>query len=150
MFTHKAKLLVPGLGLLVLLFWGVLGGSSTALTCAAGQDAKASKLKELLKERHATLQEVASQTKAAARRDPNVSLAQVNEADRAVYQAELELCDTDKERVAVLERMLAAAREWEKFSEEMVKSGLAAPREILKAKAARLEVEIAWERAKVK
>jgi hypothetical protein len=126
------------------------GAGQTALTRAAGQDTKASKLKELLKERLAALQEVASQTKAAARRDPSVSLAQVNQADRAVYQAELELCDTDKERAAVLEKMLSAAREWEKVVEEMVKAGLAAPRETLKAKAARLEVEIAWERAKVK
>jgi hypothetical protein len=60
------------------------------------------------------------------------------------------LCDTDKERVAVLEKWLAAAKEWEKVVDGLYKASRIAPREVLKAKAERLEVEIALQRANVR
>ena len=51
MFTQNVKLVALGIGLLALLFGGVLGSSSATMTCVAGQDAKDTKLKELLKQR---------------------------------------------------------------------------------------------------
>jgi hypothetical protein len=152
MLKHKSNLLVLGLSLLALLLGGALSNSFTALSRGAGQNVKDARLKELLKERLATLKDFASQTKEAYRIGPpgGVSPADVTAANRAVYQAELELCDTDKERVAVLEKWLAAAKKWEKTVEEMVKGQAYAPREVLKAKAERLEVEIALRRVKVK
>jgi hypothetical protein len=150
MLTHKSNLLFLGLILLALLLGGVLSDTFTARTRGAGQNPKDARLKELLKERLATLKEVASQSKAALQIDPNASPAEVSAANRAVYQAELDLCDTDQERVAVLEKWLTAAKEWEKVVERMGKDKTIAPREVLKAKAERLEVEIALRRLKVR
>jgi hypothetical protein len=144
MFASKARLLGLALGLVMLLAGGALGlWAASARPLAAG--AKDSKLKVLLKERFATLQEVAAQTTKAYHGGQG-SLAQVLEANLALRKAELDLCDTDKERVAVLGKMLAGAKDDEKRAAEQVKSGVAPPRIALKAKVSRLEVEIALER----
>jgi len=64
-----------------------------------------------------------------------------------VRHAELDLCDTSKERVAVLEKMLAEAKDYEKTIFQQVESGGAQASTALKAKVSRLDVEIALERA---
>jgi hypothetical protein len=113
------------------------------------KEVKESKLKSLLKEKLSILQEVASQ-KTVAHQNGQLSLAQVHEANQAVRYAELDLCDTTQERVAVLEKMAAEAKEFENNILEQVSSGAAPTSTALKAKVGRLDVEIALERTKSK
>jgi hypothetical protein len=122
------------------------------LSCAGARAAepKDTRLKELLKERLAALKLVAAAATAQRKIDPAFNLNQLIEANQAVHQAELELCETDKDRIAVLEKALLEAKEMEKAVERLVEAGQAAVWEPQKAKAARLAVEIALERAKVK
>ena len=149
MLPRKVTPVGLGLALLVLLVGGVIAARSGTSPRAAAADAKDTKVKALLKERHATLQAIASQTteqyKAGA-----ASVLQLAEANRAARNAELDLCDTDQERVAVLEKMLAEAKEYEKRAEQQHQAGSIPFTAALKARADRLEVEIALERAKGK
>jgi hypothetical protein len=105
------------------------------------------KLKALLKERLAALQEAAARTTEQYKRGAG-SVAEVMEARRAARDAELELCDTDKERLAVLEKMLEEARAFEKDVAKMVDAGVVHANSGFKAKADRLQMEIALERLK--
>lgn len=116
---------------------------------ARADEAQAPKLKDLLTEKLGLLKEIASQ-KATAYQAGLVPFADVDAANQAVLKTELELCATGKERVAVLEKMLADAKEWEKRVAQQVKSGTAPTSEAVKAKVSRLDVEIALERAKGK
>jgi hypothetical protein len=108
-----------------------------------------SKLNALLKERLATLQQAAAQTDKQYETG-KASVAEVMEAQRAVRDAELELCNTDKERLAVLEKMLEEARGFEKVVAQRVDAGKAPASSVFKAKADRLQIEIALERVKGK
>src|SRR6266513_3063832 len=69
-----------------------------AAPAAQGED---SKLQAMLKAKLATVQEIASQTRKAYQ-SGNVDFSQVHDANRALRAAELELCQSDKERAAVL------------------------------------------------
>src|SRR5262245_47733372 len=112
-------------------------------------DAKGSRLKALLGERLAILREVASRT-AEAHRGGHASFAEVFEANQAVCKAELDACETDRERVAVLEKLLADAKEYERRAAAQAKAGAVPAGGALKAKVTRLDVEIALERARGK
>src|SRR4051794_39397113 len=86
------------LAVLTLLAAGVLWSRSGDSARANAEQAKDAKLKELLKERHATLKEMAALlTKGHSQ--GTVPLERVQEAELAVLRAELDLCDTDKERL---------------------------------------------------
>jgi hypothetical protein len=65
-------------------------------------------------------------------------------------EAELELCETDQERVAVLQKILTIARDQETLAQNLVKSEHGTLGMALRAKAERLQAEIALERAKSK
>lgn len=108
-----------------------------------------SRIKELLRERHATLKEVAS-TISSQYEAGQASSDLVYAANLAVHQAELDLCDTDKERVAVFEKMLPEAKAAEKDAGAAHQNGRENASVALKAKVNRLEIEIALERAKAK
>jgi hypothetical protein len=141
MCASKVRRLGFFLGVSVLLAGGAVG----LWSASPGQRAEGpeeSKLKALLKERLATLQEAAAQAD-KEHRIGKASVAEVMEARRAVRDAELELCDTDKERLAVLEKMLEEARAFEKGAGKASSSAL-------RAKADRLQIEIALERLKGK
>lgn len=113
---------------------------------SAAQEAEPSKLKTLLAERHSILKEVAAQI-SRAHKAGGVPITQVHEANQAMYEAELDLCDTIEERVAVLKKMLAAARDYERLVAKEVGAGEASTIATLRAKASRLEIEVALERA---
>jgi hypothetical protein len=134
-------LLISGGG---MLFWPTL-----PRTQAAGVNN--SKLKALLKERLVALQGIASEA-TKGNRSGNASLAKVHEANQAVQKAELDLCDTDKERITVLENMVTDAKDYESQISQLVKGGVLPSNNslTLKAKVDRLEVEIALERVKGK
>jgi outer membrane protein TolC len=137
------------LGLLVLLAWASIGSGSAVSPRTAAAGSNDAQIKALLQERHATLQEIASQT--AKEFDSGVATpSQVREANLAVLRAELDLCDTDKERVAVLEKVLKIAQAQEAEAGASVQAGRALPKDALRAKADRLAVEIELERAKAR
>lgn len=105
------------------------------------------KVKALLRERLATLQTVADLTEKAYATG-NIPFTKVIESRLAVRKAELELCETDADRIKVLEKSVAESRQLEEVVQTLVKSGQAPQREALTAKVQRLEAEIALERAR--
>lgn len=107
------------------------------------------KLKELLKERLITLRALADQATKDYRAG-RVSFDRVHQATRAVLRAELELCESDKERITVLEKIAAQARTNEANTVERYKSGATPASDALMATAGRLEAEIALARTKAK
>jgi hypothetical protein len=105
------------------------------------------KVDELLKERLATLKELVSVTKAAYQKGTG-TFAEVSQATGLLLGAELELCASAKERIAVHEKVVALARDNERVTAKLHESGHAARTALLSARAARLEAEIALERAR--
>src|SRR5262249_38423917 len=75
-----------------------------------------SNVRQLQKERLAVLKQIAADKKALVqqlRATPDVMF----EADLAALKAELELCDSDDARIAVLQKIVATARKQEENSE---------------------------------
>ena len=105
------------------------------------------KVRELQKERLALLRQVADWT-TQAYKGGRFELLAVLEARREGIAAELELCETHKERLAVLEKAVELAKETEKSTEKLVEGRVAARTEQLKARANRLQAEIELEKAK--
>ncbi len=140
MLTCKAKSGVAALALAALLAAGAPSGA------AEGDSDKA---KALLKERLATVKLVADRLEAGYKAG-SVPVAELMQAAEAVLKAELDLCETAKERVAVLEKLAEAAKRREGLVEKMVKAATATGTDMLRAKMSRLEAEIALERARVK
>jgi hypothetical protein len=62
--------------------------------------------------------------------------------------AELELCESQGDRIKVLQRFVDATQQYEKLSAQRYKVGADTHDEMLSAKAERLKAEIALERAK--
>lgn len=143
------RLKFAGIVFASLLLTGGVWLSSGEAPTAQAREVKDSRLKELLKEKLAIVREVSAQ-RLAAFQSGLTSFAQVNEASLAVLNAELDLCDTDVERIAVLEKMLATARDHEQSVAAIVKAGEATSGTALDAKAARLDIEIRLERIKSK
>lgn len=121
-------------------------GTSSHATAAEANNAK---INALLKERHATLVSVV-ETVRTAYEIGRASLIEVSEATIAAQRAELELCKTDRERVVVLEKMLMAARGLEDVAKAQYETASGSNVSVLKAKADRLEIEIALERVRAK
>lgn len=78
------------------------------------------------------------------------SLAEVMQADAQVLQAELELCQMDKERLGLLEKAVSLAMELEKNARQRFQTRLATRAAVLAATVGRLEAEITLEREKAK
>jgi len=130
--------------LVVLIAW-----SSFEAPRSAAAEPKATKLQALLQERLATLREVAAQT-IEQYRVGRMPFFRVQQAMEAAVSAELDLCASDKERITVLEKALAQAKEFQGVAEARLKTGMTLNTEVLMAKAARLDVEIALERLRSK
>src|SRR5262249_3058086 len=107
------------------------------------------KLKKLLHERLAVLRDMADLARQAHAQGA-ASYEQVHRAERAVLDAELDVCETDKERIVVLEKIVAAARDFENHVIKASQGGTVPPSAVAKARVARLEGEIALERARLK
>jgi outer membrane protein TolC len=148
MYSGKARI-VALFVLALLLVGGSIGGWSAGSPRVVAADAKDSKVKELLKERLATLRKLVHAVTADYVKG-QVSFDRVQQATRALLDAELEQCESDKERIKVLEKIVTLAKESEKSAEQRYKTGNAAQSDVLMATAARLEAEIALERAKGK
>jgi hypothetical protein len=114
---------------------------------AASADADGSAVLPLLQERYAALKEIATLVErlhALGR----ASAGEVRAVHRDLHRAELDLCETEDARVAVLGRMLEAARTEEGEAEAARKNGMGTAIEALQAKVARLEVQIEFEQAR--
>ena len=146
---HSVRL--SGLGIvstsllfLIAGFWAGLADSAQAQ-----EKPKNEKINELLKERLATVKKLAEITQAAYQQG-RATIAEVTQANALLLKAELELCQSNKERLAVHERALALAKDYEKAATQLYKTGRATQASMLAATANRLEAEIAYERAKAK
>lgn len=112
-----------------------------------GQPGGTTRIRELQKERLALLREMADQTNTAYK-GGQTPLAAVLEAQREVNAAELELCETNKERIAVLEKKVELAKEAEKATEQQVRARVSTQASLLRARANRLQAEIELEKEK--
>jgi hypothetical protein len=110
-----------------------------------GQATGDSKVRALQKERLAAFKEIVAEIESLGARVP---LDDLLHAKRQVLHAEFELCESDKERVEVLAKLVAVAKELEAVVAQRFKDMRVVRRDLLKAKADRLEAEIALERAK--
>jgi RNA polymerase sigma factor (sigma-70 family) len=117
--------------------------SSSGATPAKG------KVKDLLRERLATLQQIADFTTKEFDAGKG-SFVRVYQVQMALHNAELELCETDNQRLEILKRIVAEAHRYEEMMLPQFRGGLKSPTEYLQARVARLEAEIALERAKAK
>jgi hypothetical protein len=132
-----------GFALLLLAAVWFFGSTRTE----AAEDAKDTKLTKLLKERLAILKEIAAETEKAFKSGA-MQAERLIEANEAVLKAELDLCKSDKERIAVLEKLVTTAKQREEQFERLVKLAAIPNSALLKSKVSRLEAEIALERAK--
>jgi hypothetical protein len=127
------------------------GGFAAALWVAVpdsrAADANAARMDALLADRLATLKEIAEAVRvqqAAGLRTPD----QMYAANQAVNAAELDMAQNEQQRIAVLDRMVAEARNYESLAH--APAALAIDQNApLRAKAARLDVEIALERERL-
>jgi len=107
------------------------------------------KIRALLQERLTLLRDIAAQT-TEAHKEKVVSRDQLLLAMKEVHTAELDLCESDAERIRVHESIVALAREIEALASERHKAQQIASVDLMRARVHRLEAEIALERAKVK
>jgi outer membrane protein TolC len=112
-------------------------------------DDKDSKVKALLKDRLAVLQEVVT-LQSASYSSGGVTFLELLEAKQSAYKAELDLCETDAERIAVLENRLAIAKQQVETLKRLVSAAEVDRTDLLKAEAKRLKIEVALERLKGK
>jgi RNA polymerase sigma factor (sigma-70 family) len=116
---------------------------------ADGRAGDNSRLRGLLKDRLAAVQKLAERVEQLSGQG-GASLGEVRQAYLRVYRAELDLCETTKERIAVLEKIAKVYEEMEGHANALARQGSASPESVLEAKVNRLEAEIAVEREKAK
>lgn len=135
-----------------MLLLGVLASSVSLAPerVDAQESAKpASKVQELLKERLATIREMSGLVVQRFKNNQG-SFEEVRDANRMLLDAELALCQTNQDRVAVLEKFIVEAKNLEKITDRASKTGQGRASAALMAKADRLQAEIALERAQSK
>jgi outer membrane protein TolC len=133
----------------LVLVAGVVGYFTSEAPRAPAAEPKEARLKELLKERVETLRTVV-ELSTAQYQQGILDYGKVYQSMHALVKAELDVCESDKERITVLEKLVAVAKKHEKVAEARFKAGGGGQRDVLMAKADRLEAEIALERMKVK
>jgi hypothetical protein len=110
------------------------------------------KIQDLLKERRNALKEAIKALEGQIKSGQRFALDETwIQAQRQLTDTELELCHTDRERIPILERAVATAVEWEKLIKTRLEAGMAniSRVDFQLARADRLAVEIALERAKL-
>lgn len=125
----------------------VEAASSVRPTNASRTSKKSTRLRELQKERLAVLREIAAQMTASYQAGI-APFERLQKSSRAVLDAELALCESSAERIAVAEKIVALEREAEKNVKARHEVGAGTSDEVLTARAARLEAEITLERLK--
>jgi len=113
-------------------------------------EAKDTKVQALLQERLATLREIVAVTEKLNKESGTIPLEEVLHARLQLHKAELEQCESDKERVKVHEKIVQVAKELEAILNQRFQAGRITPVDALKAKVNRLEAEVSLERVKAK
>jgi hypothetical protein len=154
MFVQRTKFAAIAAAQPVLFFavWASYLYVSSQPACGQGSarpEVKADTLKQLRAERLTVLREIVKQTTEAFKAGAT-DYQQVSAATQALHQAELEQCESDKDRVAVLEKIVAQAKAAEQIADQRSKTGTSQPWEALKARADRLQAEIDLEKAETK
>lgn len=150
--TFGALVAIGGLALFsaqVTTVQGLVGTARAESVVVENPSTDEAKVKALQKQRLSVLREAATEIKSlylAGR----TSVDRLQAALRAKYEAELDLCENDKERLRVLEEMLKLATENEQTLEQRYKAGDLPKSDFLAATANRLEVAISVERLKGK
>jgi outer membrane protein TolC len=109
----------------------------------------AKKVKELQKERIATLMQMADVITKLYQQG-TVSFEEVYEARLMVLKAELDAAEKESDRITLFKNFVDVSKKFENLAEERVKTGRGTQASVLKVKARRLEAEINLERAKAK
>jgi hypothetical protein len=146
MITYRSRSQGLMFVLLALCVVGAIAALRTTPTSHAA-DAKGARLKSLLQERLTTVRDVANTTN-LMHRQGMVTSAQAYEANAAVFNAELDLSETNAQRVAILDKMLVEAKAYEDTMARSAASTAIDRNAPLLAKVSRLDVEIALERAR--
>ena len=110
-------------------------------------EADNSSLKDLLKDRHAALEAVATAAREGYE-SGGVSLEEMYQTQMAVLKGEVDGADVKKDRISILERIVKLAQEQEKGIAAGVEMGISTEISALRSKVARVEAEIALARAR--
>lgn len=115
-------------------------------------EASAQKIKELQKERIATLKEQLDLLNELARspRAQRESNGEALETTLLLLQAELEITEKGADRIALYQKAIDRLKQFEKMAKADVAAGRNSELPLLRIKARRLDVEIQLEKAKVK
>ena len=114
---------------------------------AGTREVTSAKVKELQSERIAVLKEMAEVTDVLYRK-ARAEAGPVFEARRLLLTAEVELAQNDADRIKLYENFVAAMKEYEEFTTARKQAARGTEADVLKAKAVRLEAEIALEKVK--
>ncbi len=109
----------------------------------------AKKVKELQKQRIATLKEMVDATTDQFR-NGRVPFEEVLEAKLLVFKAELDAADKESDRITLYKNIVDQLKKFEVIADQRVKAAQTSQSTFLKVKARRLEAEINLERAKTK
>jgi hypothetical protein len=146
MFASRLRLAGIVLALSLPLLASGINSWSTNLPRASAAAPPDTRMTTLLRERLATLQEIAAQATGAFERG-SASVMEVHAANEAVLRAELDLADSQKARIAIHEKLVMEAK---KHEEHVARIAMDQSFMLLRAKVHRLEAEIALEREKAK
>jgi len=109
----------------------------------------AKKVKELQKERIATLEDLVTQATAAFQR-AQASYEEVLEAQMLLLKARLNAAEKESERITLYQQTVEVLKKCEELANTRAQAGRGGHAAVLKTKARRLEVEILLEQAKIK
>jgi hypothetical protein len=112
-------------------------------------DESAKKIKELQRERIATLKQMVD-ANSRLRERRLASFEEVAEAKLLLLNAQLDAAENESSRITLYKRIVDVLKEGEKFAEDAVMTAGGTQARVLKVKARRLEAEINLERAKAK
>jgi len=152
MRAAMSALVVPTLAVLAAALSAAPAGALDKANPSATErvEESANKVKELQKERIATLEKLVKIATAQYQRGRVSSYEAVVEAMMQLLKAELEAAEKESDRIALYEMTVDALKQLEQLAQARVAAGRATSIERLGIKARRLEVEIQLERAKAK
>jgi hypothetical protein len=133
----------------ILLVGSVRAQDRVSLPRLERVDEAAKKVKELQKERIATLTELADMTTKLFQ-SAHVKFDEACEAQLLLLQAQLDAAEKESDRVALYKNFVGMMKDYEKVAQAQVKAGQGLTTAVLKIKARRLEAEIHLEQAKAR
>ena len=134
---------VPAFALLLIGCWFLHSAR------VEGQVAQGGKVRELQEQRVETLRDLLKMT-AEHYKTGLANFEELAAATRAKNMAELDLCSSNTQRVAVLEKIVANARALEAQQAKLAANKLVPETTLLKARADRLQQEILLEQARAR